>query len=127
MAPNNIKSSRQLDSGSCGICYLKGWWQKKATQGAAVQETDASLLQCRGDGYQFDHAAFVRSRGGSDKAQEFLRQFRHSQLFEVFINERLKLASQGYKTQDTFESKVMRLSPSASLRHLPRAPARPPA
>ena len=60
----------------------------------------------RGDGFQFDQLAFVASQGRNDKAQTFLRLFRHSQLYEVFINERLKLASQDYKTDDNFESKV---------------------
>lgn len=67
---------------------------------------------CRGDGYQFDHLAFVASQGRNDKAQHFLSLFRHSQLYEVFINERLLLASQDYKTTDTFECKVR---PTSSL------------
>lgn len=61
---------------------------------------------CRGDGYEFDHLAFMASHGRNDKAHYFLGLFRHSQLYEVFINERLKLASQEYKTTDTFENKV---------------------
>lgn len=61
---------------------------------------------CRGDGFQFDQLAFVASQGRNEKAQNFARLFRHSQLFEVFINERLKLASQDYRTPDNFESKV---------------------
>ena len=71
--------------------------------------TVTECLRCavdRGDGFQFDQLAFVASQGRNDKAQTFLRQFRHSQLYEVFINERLKLASQNYKTDDNFESKV---------------------
>lgn len=61
---------------------------------------------CRGDGFQFDQVAFVGSQGRNEKAQNFARMFRHSQLYEVFINERLKLASQDYKTSDNFESKA---------------------
>lgn len=63
-------------------------------------------VPCRGDGFQFDQLAFVASHGRNDKAQQFASLFRHSQLYEVFINERLKLASQDYKTTDTFECKV---------------------
>ena len=48
----------------------------------------------------------MASQGRNEKAQNFARLFRHSQLYEVFINERLKLASQEYKTSDNFESKV---------------------
>lgn len=63
----------------------------------------------RGDGFQFHQLAFVEGQRRSDDgkaAQTFLTLFRHSQLYEVFINERLKLASQDYKTDDNFESKV---------------------
>lgn len=48
----------------------------------------------------------MASQGRNEKAQNFARLFRHSQLFEVFINERLKLASQDYRTSDNFEQKV---------------------
>lgn len=65
-----------------------------------------ALLSCRGDGFQFDQLAFVSSQGRNEKAQNFARQFRQSQMYEVFINERLKLASQEYKTSDNFERKV---------------------
>ena len=72
--------------------------------------TQSVMLQsgavCRGDGFQFDQLAFVASQGRNEKAQNFARLFRHSQLYEVFINERLKLASQDYSTSDNFECKV---------------------
>ena len=32
--------------------------------------------------------------------------FRHSQMFEVFITERLQMAADDYKTTDAFEAKV---------------------
>lgn len=73
----------------------------------------------RGDGYQFDHQAFTGSHGRNDKAQHFLSLFRHSQLYEVFINERLKLASQDYKTTDTFECKVPCSFPACSVPCIP--------
>ena len=62
---------------------------------------------CRGDGFQFDQLAFVGSQVRNEKAQNFARLFRQSQMYEVFINERLKLASQDYKTSDNFERKVL--------------------
>ena len=31
---------------------------------------------------------------------------RHSQMYEVFINERMALAAGGYQSKDTFESRV---------------------
>ena len=42
----------------------------------------------------------------SEKARNFLDLMRHSQLYEVFINERLALAASDYKTSDAFEAKV---------------------
>ena len=57
-------------------------------------------------GYRFDHAGFVASHRGSEQAQEFLQMFRHSQMFEVFITERLQMAADDYKTSDAFETKV---------------------
>lgn len=72
-----------------------------------------ALLSCRGDGFQFDQLAFVGSQGRNEKAQNFARQFRQSQMYEVFINERLKLASQEYKTSDHFERKVCNITAKA--------------
>lgn len=48
----------------------------------------------------------MASQGRNEKSQNFARLLRHSQLYEVFINERLKLASQDYRTSDNFECKV---------------------
>ena len=75
----------------------------------------------RGDGFQFDQLAFVASQGRNEKAQNFARLFRHSQLYEVFVNERLKLASQDYRTSDNFECKVDQLH---LLQHAPISPAK---
>ena len=49
----------------------------------------------------------------SERARRFLELFRHSQMYEVFITERLKLAAEGYEgpgaLQDAFEQKVTAL------------------
>lgn len=49
----------------------------------------------------------------SERARRFLELFRHSQMYEVFITERLKLAAEGYESpgalQDAFEQKVTAL------------------
>ena len=42
----------------------------------------------------------------SEKARNFLDLLRHSQLYEVFINERLALAAADFRTSDAFEAKV---------------------
>lgn len=42
----------------------------------------------------------------SERARHFLDLLRHSQMYEVFINERLALAAGGFKTSDAFEAKV---------------------
>lgn len=44
--------------------------------------------------------------GQRRSAREFLSAMRHSQLFEVFVRERLLLASQGYPTACSFEAKA---------------------
>ena len=69
--------------------------------------SSAGSAICRGDGFQFDQLAFVGSQVRNEKAQNFARLFRQSQMYEVFINERLKLASQDYRTSDNFERKVL--------------------
>ena len=69
-------------------------------------------VDCRAHGYQFDQEAFVASQR-SERARRFLELFRHSQMYEVFITERLKLAAEGYEgpvaVQDAFEQKVTAL------------------
>ncbi|GAB4816726.1 hypothetical protein N2152v2_003772 [Parachlorella kessleri] len=65
----------------------------------------------RAHGYAFDQAAFVAQRGTAE-VREFLQQFRHSQMFEVFITERLRLAASDgglAACQDGFEAKVTQL------------------
>lgn len=66
----------------------------------------AHAPSCRAYGWRFHHAALVEShRRQSTRA--FLDAFRHSQMYEVFITERLQLAATGYDTRDTFEGKVV--------------------
>ena len=48
----------------------------------------------------------MASHRRSEKARTFLDLLRHSQMYEVFINERLALARSGYQTSDAFEAKV---------------------
>lgn len=63
-------------------------------------------LSCRAHGFRFDHLSFVANQRRSEKARNFLDLLRHSQLYEVFINERLALAAADYRTSDAFEAKV---------------------
>ena len=63
-------------------------------------------FSCRAHGFRFDHLSFVANQRRSEKARNFLDLLRHSQLYEVFINERLALAAAEYKTSDAFEAKV---------------------
>lgn len=60
---------------------------------------------CRAHGCHFDFDAFVASFSSS-KARALLTQMRQSQCLEVFINERLLMASKGYADKDDFERKV---------------------
>eukprot|EP00891_Asterochloris_glomerata_P004797 jgi/Astpho2/4797/Aster-00342 len=80
-------------------------------------DDDDSLIVA---GYRFDHAGFVASHRGSEQAQEFLQMFRHSQMFEVFITERLQMAADDYKTTDAFEAKVVQLAARRSKGSLGR-------
>lgn len=59
----------------------------------------------RAHGYRFNHAAFVASFRGA-KTRAFLQLLRQSQCFEVFLNERLLLASKGDIVTDAFETKA---------------------
>ena len=63
------------------------------------------MTVCRAHGYRFDYDAFVASYSSS-KARALLLQLRQSQCLEVFINERLLMASKGFADRDDFESKV---------------------
>ena len=60
---------------------------------------------CRAHGYRFEYDAFAASFSSS-KARALLLQLRQSQCLEVFINERLLMASKGFADRDDFESKV---------------------
>ena len=59
----------------------------------------------RAHGCHFDFDAFVASFSSS-KARALLTQMRQSQCLEVFINERLLMASKGRADKDDFERKV---------------------
>lgn len=60
----------------------------------------------RAYGWRFDQRGLVAShRRQSTRA--FLEAFRHSQMYEVFITERLHLASRSYATKDAFEARVV--------------------
>lgn len=48
----------------------------------------------------------MESQRRSEKAKKFLDLMRHSQMYEVFINERMALAAGGFQTTDAFEGKV---------------------
>lgn len=61
---------------------------------------------CRAHGYAFDQAAFV-AQHRSAAVRQFLQHFRNSQMFEVFITERLLAVSKGNAAPETgFEAKV---------------------
>ena len=61
----------------------------------------------RAHGFRFDHLSFVAAQRRSEKARVFLDHFRHSQMYEVFVTERLALAAHGFRTTDSFEAKVL--------------------
>ena len=63
------------------------------------------LRACRAHGWRFDHAAFVASFR-SARTRAFLAHLRESQCYEVFVNERLRMASLQYADIDAFEAKV---------------------
>jgi hypothetical protein len=71
-------------------------------------------LPCSAHGYVFDQAAFIAAHKRKDKLAAFLAAFRNSQMLEVFVTERLKLASEGYVTEDPFELKVGQSGGSAA-------------
>ena len=55
-------------------------------------------------GWRCDVRAFIGAQRRSARA--FLGLMRHSQLFEMFVRERLLLASQGYPVTCAFEAKA---------------------
>lgn len=61
---------------------------------------------CSAHGFMFDHGAFAAAHQRKARVAAFLQLFRASQMLEVFITERLRLASEGYATDDPFELKV---------------------
>jgi hypothetical protein len=63
--------------------------RSKALAAAAVSDPDA----IRGSGYVFDHAALVASHRRDERARAFLQQLRQSQMYEVFVQERLAAAA----------------------------------
>ena len=62
---------------------------------------------CRAHGWRCDVRAFIGAQRRSARA--FLGLMRNSQLFEVFVRERLLLASQGYPVTCAFEAKARAL------------------
>eukprot|EP00884_Botryococcus_braunii_P014564 jgi/Botrbrau1/23108/Bobra.0243s0042.1 len=65
---------------------------------------NADLL--RAHGYLFDHGAFVASHKRNARAREFLEMFRHSQMYEQFVTQRLLWASTNTAPSEAFEEKV---------------------
>lgn len=61
---------------------------------------------CRADGWRFDHRALVASHRRAS-TRNFLEAFRHSQMYEVFVTERLQLAANNWVTKDAFEAKIV--------------------
>lgn len=74
------------------------------------------LFCCRAHGFVFDQGAFTASHRRKDRVVAFLKQFRNSQMLEVFITERLQLASEGYMTDDPFEIKVAERASRSAVR-----------
>ena len=70
----------------------------------------------RAHGCTFDFDAFV-AFFSSSKARALLIQLRQSQCLEVFINERLLMASKGYADKDDFERKVWLQTDTPFLHH----------
>ena len=80
---------------------------KTPWQCASMEHDISELISiCRAHGFRFDHLSFAANHRRSEKARNFLDMLRHSQMSEVFINERLALAAGGYKTNDAFEAKI---------------------
>ena len=84
-------------------CKHMAW---KGYKSALLQKSVSSHGRAcgRACGRRFDVRAFIGAQRRS--AREFLGAMRHSQLFEVFVRERLLLASQGYPTTCPFEAKA---------------------
>ncbi len=75
--------------------------------GEGMPDDDGAI---RGNGFVFDYTAFVAAqRKRSERHVLFLDSFRHSQMLEVFIGQRLALAAQGYNSPDAFELAVSEL------------------
>lgn len=60
----------------------------------------------RAHSFAFDQAGFLAAHARNTKLAVFLQQFRHSQMFEQFITERLQMAAEGFPPDDPFEQKV---------------------
>eukprot|EP00887_Chlorella_sp_A99_P000741 scaffold5.g741.t1 len=60
----------------------------------------------RAHGYAFDQAGFLAAHARNARLATFLAAFRHSQMFEQFVAERLRWAAEGWPLDDPFEQKV---------------------
>eukprot|EP01026_Neomeris_dumetosa_P030223 TRINITY_DN2422_c0_g1_i8.p1 TRINITY_DN2422_c0_g1~~TRINITY_DN2422_c0_g1_i8.p1 ORF type:complete len:757 (-),score=106.08 TRINITY_DN2422_c0_g1_i8:540-2810(-) len=72
------------------------------------KENDVDSEAIYGSDHWFDHDAFIASHKRLSHAETFMSHIRHSQLYEVFVQERLQLAANQYRTEDDFEKKVAR-------------------
>lgn len=78
---------------------------KTASQGIRGGDCNDTVL--RAHGMVFEQESFI-AHHKTPAVREFLSNLRHSQLFEVFINERLRMLSNNTIEEQTFESKVSR-------------------
>jgi len=79
-------------------------------QGGSLHKRNASDARddtLRGFGQTFEHTLFVNHHKRNEKARKFLSLFRHSQMYEVFMQERMRMAAQQYETDDPFEEQVV--------------------
>ena len=92
-----------LHGGGDQVCCIVSTWV-----GECLRSAEACMkpgrARGRACGWRFDVRAFIGAQRRS--AREFLSAMRHSQLFEVFVRERLLLASRGYPAACTFEGKA---------------------
>lgn len=76
----------------------------------------ASLLYS-GHGLVLDVAHFIAQQR-SERQRNFLRLFRHSQMFHMWAVDRLQLAAACYDTPDAFERKVCSTRAPVYVDHL---------
>ncbi|CAD7705142.1 unnamed protein product, partial [Ostreobium quekettii] len=94
---------------------------KLARSRGPAEDEDNGLF---GYGYYFDYVSFVASHRRNEQARQFLTLFRHSQMFEMFVQERLQMASKGhFPSDDAFEYKINLLEEQGARRKLGLKPA----